>query len=209
MATWKLSNYYKKSAYERQFWRKDDKVIVREEGYRWGTFYVESDERPLTDEELINEDGYELDYIDDDTCWEMDELMDGCWADTEAGRDCTEEDLEEFNEAWDENSYEGVEELGWSNDDTEYWFHGPLLLVNEDTGEEFNGETIKETMPKKEPKEVKTLNPTAAWPFGDESTTPVDLDSTTWPSPNGNFVETAKWPFDRPHEGPKEEENNG
>ena len=47
MATWKLSTYWKKSAIERQIWTKGDKVIIREEGYRWGTFYVESDERPL------------------------------------------------------------------------------------------------------------------------------------------------------------------
>ena len=53
MPTWKLSTYWKKSSIERQIWVKDDKVIIREEGYRWGTFYVQSDERPLTDEELI------------------------------------------------------------------------------------------------------------------------------------------------------------
>ena len=195
MATWKLSNYYKKSAIERQFWSNGDKVIIREEGYRWGTFYCECDERPLTDRELINEHGYELGCMDDDVCWEMEEMMDGCWADTEAGRNCTDEDLEAFEEAWEENHYEGVEELGWSNDDTEFEFQGPLLLVNEDTGEEFNGDEI--TKPEvTESVTPKTLNPTAAWPFGDESTTPIDLDPKVWPSPNGNFVETAKWPFE-------------
>jgi hypothetical protein len=30
-----------------------------------------------------------------------------------------------------------MEALGWSNDDTEYHFQGPLKLVNRDTGEEF------------------------------------------------------------------------
>ena len=195
MATWKLSTYYKKSAIERQIWVKDDKVIIREEGYRWGTFYVQSDERPLTDAELINEHGYELGCLDNDECWELDSLDDGCWADAEAGRNCTEEDLEAFEEAWEENYTEGVEELGWSNDDTEFEFQGPLVLTNEDTGEEFNGETIKESMPEKVVKS-KPLNSTAAWPFGDESTTPVELDPTVWPSPNGNFVETAKWPFE-------------
>lgn len=197
MATWKLSTYYKKSAIERQIWVKDDKVIIREEGYRWGTFYVQSDERPLTDEELINEHGYELGCLDNDECWELDSLDDGCWADAEAGRNCTEEDLEAFEEAWEENSFEGVEELGWSNDDTEFEFQGPLVLTNEDTGEEFNGETIKESMPEKIVESTtlhstKTwpLNSTAAWPFGD---------------PLANTVETAKWPFDRPKEGKKEE----
>ena len=195
MATWKLSPEWKKSAVERQFWRKDDKVIIREEGYRWATFYVESDERPLTDEELINEDGYELSSIDNDESWEMEEMIDGCWADAEAGRNCTEEDLEEFEEAWEENYFEGVEELGWSNDDTEFEFYGNLVLTNEDTGEVFKGSEM--TKPEiTESIERKPLSATAAWPFGDESTTAVEIDSTTWPSPNGNFVETAKWPFD-------------
>ena len=79
MATWKLSTYWKKSSIERQIWVKDDKVIIREEGYRWGTFYVQSDERPLTDEELINEHGYELGCLDNDECWELDNLDDGCY----------------------------------------------------------------------------------------------------------------------------------
>jgi hypothetical protein len=204
MATWKLSTYWKKSSIERQIWVKDDKVIIREEGYRWGTFYVQSDERPLTDAELVNEHGYELGCLDNDECWELDSLDDGCWADTEAGRNCTEEDLEAFEEAWEENYTEGVEELGWSNDDTEFEFQGPLVLTNEDTGEEFNGETIKESMPEKIVKS-KPLNSTAAWPFGDEPIDYVEVDPTTWPSPNSNFVETAKWPFDRPKEGKKEE----
>lgn len=206
MATWKLSTYWKKSSIERQIWVKDDKVIIREEGYRWGTFYVQSDERPLTDEELINEHGYELGCLDNDECWELDNLDDGCWADTEAGRNCTEEDLEAFEEAWEENSYEGAEELGWSNDDTEFEFQGPLVLTNEDTGEEFNGETIKESMPEKIVKS-KILNPTSAWPFGDEPIDYVEVDPTTWPSPNGNFVETASWPFPTayPKEGKEEE----
>ena len=197
MATWKLSTYWKKSSIERQIWVKDDKVIIREEGYRWGTFYVQSDERPLTDEELINKHGYELGCLDNDECWELDNLDDGCWADNEAGRNCTEEDLEAFEEAWEENSYEGVEELGWSNDDTEFEFQGPLVLTNEDTGEEFNGETIKESMPEKVVVEHKPLSTTAAWPFGDSTDKHIELDPTKWPSPNGNFVETAKWPFDK------------
>lgn len=184
MATWKLSTEWKKSSIERQFWRKDDKVIIREEGYRWGTFYVESDERPLTDNELINEDGYELGCIDNDECWELESLDDGCWADTEAGRNCTEEDLEEFNEAWDENSYEGVEELGWYNDDTEFEFQGNLVLTNEDTGEVFKGSEMTKSEVT-ESVERKPLSTTAAWPFS---------------NPLANTVETAKWPFDKSSE---------
>ena len=138
MATWKLSNQHKKSAIERQFWRKDDKVIIREEGFRWGTWYCDSDDKP--DIDLKNPDGFEVSWGDDYE-WELDSMDDGCWADTEAGRNCTEEDLEAFNEAWDEDYYDGVEALGWTNDDTEFHIIGPLRLENEDTGEVFEGET--------------------------------------------------------------------
>jgi hypothetical protein len=139
MATWTLSPQYKKSAVEMQYWYNDGKVIIREEGFRWATFFVESDERPLTDQELKNPDGYELGCIDNDESWELDNMTDGCWADSTAGRNCTEQDLEAFDAAWEEDSYEGVEALGWSNDDTEYWYYGPLELINSDTGKVYQG----------------------------------------------------------------------
>ena len=141
MATWLLSPQYKKSAVEKMFFYKDGKVITIEQGFRWGTFTVQSDERPLTDYELKNEDGYELGCIDNDECWEMNDMSDGCWCDIEIGNDkTTSTDLEEFQAAWDADWYSGVEALGWSNDDTEYYYYGPLALTNEDTGEEFLGE---------------------------------------------------------------------
>ena len=140
MTTWSLSPQYKKSAVEKMFFYKDGKCITIEQGFRWATFKVESDERPLTDEELQNEDGYELGCIDNDECWEMWDMIDGCWADIQSDNDrTTSTDVEEFEEAWEEDSYEGVEALGWSQDDTEYYYYGPLTLTNEDTGEEFTG----------------------------------------------------------------------
>ncbi len=140
MATWSLSPQYKKSAVEKMFFYKDGKIISIEQGFRWATFKVESDERPLTDEELKNEDGYDLGCIANDECWEMWDMIDGCWLDIQSEHDVTDEELEEFETAWEENSYEGVEELGWSNDDTEYYYVGPLELTNETTGEVFQGE---------------------------------------------------------------------
>jgi hypothetical protein len=127
MATWALTTKTKKNAVEKQFWYKDGKVIIREEGYRWGKFYCESDERP--DVDLANPDGYELGGTDYD--WELDNLDDGCWADWTFPDDMTEEEQEEIQEAWEEDFYEGMEALGWSNDDTEYWFYGELELEQE------------------------------------------------------------------------------
>ena len=55
MAIWKISNLHKKNAVERQFWTRDGKTIIREEGFRWGTWSCESDEKP--DVNLDNPDG--------------------------------------------------------------------------------------------------------------------------------------------------------
>jgi hypothetical protein len=49
-----------------------------------------------------------------------------------------EEERERIQELWDENWFEGLEEDGWSNDDTEYWIYGPIELTNVDTGETWN-----------------------------------------------------------------------
>jgi len=127
MATWVLTTATKKNAVERQFWIKDGRTIIREEGYRWGKFYCESDERP--DVDLANPDGYELGGTGYD--WELDNLEDGCWADWTYPDDMTEEEQEEFEAAWDEDHFDGLEALGWSNYDTEYWFYGELELEQE------------------------------------------------------------------------------
>lgn len=199
MATWELTAEWKKSAVERQIWVKDGKVIIREEGYRWGTFTVESDEIPLTPEELRNEDGYELGCIDNDECWELVDMIDGCWAEVEKGHNCTDEDLQQFEEAWDENYYEGVEELGWCNDDTEYFFtNGSLKLTNLDTGEEFSGSVDPTTV-------VHTIE----MPVVEVNGKAVDLfseDDTHWPNSKTNTKETAKWPFETGYVAPTEYE---
>jgi hypothetical protein len=135
MATWKIQNYNKKSAVERQFWYKDGMTIVKEEGYRWGTWTCESAERP--DIDLDNPDGWEQYSQDQD--WEMEEMYDGCWVDWQFPEDMPEEEQERLQEIWNEEFFEGLENEGWSNDDTEFWIYGPIQLTNEDTGEEYIG----------------------------------------------------------------------
>lgn len=142
MTTWQLSPIYKKNAVERQFFRNDaGQVIVITEGFRGATFTIESDTMPLTQEQLDNTDeGFLLNFD-----WELQEMWDGSWLEIEVGEldqgDVTEEELEQFQEAWGEDSYEGVEALGWFQDDVEYVFYGPLELKNTETGEEFRGRT--------------------------------------------------------------------
>ena len=128
MAIWTLKTQHKKNAVEKQFWYKDGEVIIRTEGYRWCEFYCESDEQPEID--LVNEDGYRIGS--DDYEWELDSLDDGCYADWEFPEDMSEEEQDEITEAWEEEFYDGLEELGWSCDDTDYILEGPLELSDED-----------------------------------------------------------------------------
>ena len=128
MATWTLKTQHKKNAIEKQHWYKNGVEIIRTEGYRWGTFYCENDEQPKID--LVNEDGYRIGS--DDYEWELDNLDDGCYADWEFPEDMSEEEQEKITEAWDEEFYDGLEELGWNCDDTDYILEGPLELLDED-----------------------------------------------------------------------------
>jgi hypothetical protein len=199
MATWKLSPQYKKSAVEKMFFYKDGKCITIEQGFRWATFSVQSDERPLTDDELKNEDGYELGCIDNDESWEMWDMTDGCWLEIEAGYgDTTKEDVAEFTAAWEEDRYEGVEAIGWSQDDTEYYYYGPLELTNEDTGEVFQGEPENP---------VQDIEPDASTPLAEiEEALECAPEVTDWypvninPARKGSYetlpgVDANTWPF--------------
>jgi hypothetical protein len=124
MATWVLTTEEKKNVVETEFWCKDGKTIKRSTGFRWGTVYCESDERP--DIDLENPDGLEVFATDYD--FELDNLDDGHYCDVEYPDDMSDEEQERMDELWDEDSYSAWEEEGWSNDDTETWFHGPLNL---------------------------------------------------------------------------------
>ena len=195
MATWQLSTEYKKNAIEVQLWYKDGVAIKRVEGYRWGTFSCESDERP--DIDLRNEgDGYELADYD----WELGSLDDGCWADWEYPTDFPIEERIKIEEAWDNDWYDGMEALGWSNDDTEYWFQGPLKLVNRDTGEEFS--VLDENfnvIPEPEPQVINDDPPLTNWFPSDVA--PVregryqvnDDKNPTWPFPTYATWDGQKW----------------
>ena len=198
MATWQLSTEYKKNAIEVQLWYKDGVAIKRVEGYRWGTFSCESDERP--DIDLRNEgDGYELADYD----WELGSLDDGCWADWEYPTDFPIEERTKIEEAWDNEWYDGMEALGWSNDDTEYWFQGPLKLVNQDTGEEFS--VLDENfniIPEPEPQVLNDDPPLTNWFPSDVA--PVregryqvnDDKNPTWPFPTYATWDGQKWSDD-------------
>lgn len=135
MAIWRLTNLQKKNAVERQFWSKDGIDVIKDEGFRWGIWTCESDERP--DVDLDNPDGYEVMSTDYD--WEMEEMVDGSWVEWVFPDDMDEEEQERITALWDEDYFDGLEGDGWVNHETEHWIYGPLRLTNVDTGEEFDG----------------------------------------------------------------------
>lgn len=137
MATWRIQNYHKKNAVERQFWTKDGVEIIRDEGFRWGSWTCESDTRP--DIDLPNPDGYDVMSTDYD--WELQDMDDGSWVEWHWPDSMSEEERQRIEAIWDEFWYEGLEEDGWVNDDTEHWIYGPIELTNQDTGETWNGDT--------------------------------------------------------------------
>ena len=137
MAIWTLKTLQKKSAIERQHWDKDSVQIIREEGYRWGTFYCESDHQPNID--LNNKDGYEIGQ--DDYEWELEELDDGCWGEWEFPDNMSKEEQEKIQDAWNEDFYEGMGAVGWSFDDTKYILLGPLELSDENGNVVGSGDT--------------------------------------------------------------------
>lgn len=126
---WKVSTRYKKSVIDVEIFRKGDKEISMETGWRWGHVVLHVPEgvdliaeiNPEKNERL-QVDGMEYDVYDR-------EMDDGCWEDWNYG-DLDEEEIEQIQEAWDEDSHEGLENLGWESWDSELYFDGPLDVEN-------------------------------------------------------------------------------
>ena len=52
----------------------------------------------------------------------------------------TEEEQAAIETAWDEDYFDGMEELGWRNDDTDYILQGPLELTDDEGNVVYSGE---------------------------------------------------------------------
>jgi len=136
MATWTVSTTEKKSCEEREIWTKDGKTIVRINGFRWGTFIVETtDDNPPEGITEANEEGIDMyshsgDNIDSIN---LDSMDDGWLGDYEfCGMD--EESKQAISDAIAEadDYYEYLEEDGWLLDETEAWLYGPLDITKEE-----------------------------------------------------------------------------
>jgi len=134
MTIWKVATAHKKMCEEREIWTKDDKTIIRINGFRWGTFTVETNNgEPPEDIDPENPDGINMyDYFSDnaDNGAELESMDDGCYLDYEFNG-IDEEEQEELQAAMEDDHYQYLEGNGWYNSETEAWLYGPLEITKE------------------------------------------------------------------------------
>ena len=113
MATWKIEPTWKKSLVEVEHYHKDGKTVEYETGWRWGSFYCETeDDNPpnISEGDDLWDCGYDV---------ELQETTDGCWAEYRFSENISEEEREELESFFEDNSVYDLEELGWSQGDTQ------------------------------------------------------------------------------------------
>ena len=121
-----LTTFHKKEG-EHNYW------ITMDQGWRWGKWVGEVTEQELQEIREDSENGVcEPDMYEG---LEMDYLDDGVWLDFEGSKDVTEEQLDEFETAWEEDGYDGVNELGWNEQDCEIFINTGLQITEEEDSE--------------------------------------------------------------------------
>lgn len=140
MSTWTVSTTEKKSCEEREIWTNGESTIVRVNGFRWGTFTVETtDDNPPEGITEANKEGIDMyshsgDNIDSISLGSMDDGWSGGYE--FCGMD--EESKQAISDAIDEADGDGIdyseylEENGWMLDETEAWLYGPLEITKEE-----------------------------------------------------------------------------
>jgi len=143
MANWKVSTYYKKSCEEHEHYVKDGETIVRKTGYRGCSFFVETnnDNPPEFEFDFVPGGDGNKDSINMYDCYynnienvELDSMWDGCWEDIDFPESMADEEQERLMEVIEEHGvYSALEdEEGWSQNETEAWVWGPILIEDEE-----------------------------------------------------------------------------
>ena len=143
MAWWKVSTATKKSIEEHEMWQKGDMVIRRITGWRSGTFNVQTTDDNPPNFELVsvpcgNADDDAVDMYDccenNIESSELEETSDGWYANIiwPDDLDDDEDEQDRLIELWDEESYDGWEEDGWVNYETQMWFWGDLEITKDE-----------------------------------------------------------------------------
>jgi len=136
MTWWNVATADKKSVEEHEFWQKDDLVIRRVTGFRWGVWAVETDgdeppefERVAMPTGSSDEDSIEMNSIEYEG--ELESLDDGWYAEIIWPDDMEEAERDRLQALVDDDAY-AWEADGWSNYETEVWFWGPLEITKDE-----------------------------------------------------------------------------
>lgn len=178
MTWWQVSTQDKKSVFEHELYQKDEWVIRRISGFRWGTVLIETDGN--TPPVLDQNDGPSADAVDmynTDYNYELDTLSDGWFEDFVWPDDMPEEERERLLELWEEEGSWGWESEGWDHYETECWFHGPLDIEKSDWQEPGEDEWIKTDI-------TPELQNHFQEALGDDEE--VSKPHPTWPFPTGH-----------------------
>lgn len=128
--TYSVEPAMKKCITEREEWYNEelDLYMYVEVLWRWGRWYVTLDEGETIpnagEKQYISVgqlgDDVEFDFTDDDC---------GRWfePDMEPGEEY-DALVEKIEEAWEEDFYMGIEDLGWEHVDTDYYIYGELNI---------------------------------------------------------------------------------
>lgn len=198
MTWWTVSTQDKKSVFEHELYQKDDWVIRRVTGFRWGSVLIETqDDNPP---ELSQTDGsgdYAVDMYNTDYNYDLDSLDDGWYEDIIFPDDMPEEEQDRLMALIDElNVYNALEiEEGWDQYETECWFHGPLDIERRDLQKPGDDEWIQaEITPEQHNHFQKELGEDDDTITFDESAkiNPVNEEvnqpHSTWPFPTGKSI---------------------
>jgi len=136
MTWWNVATADKKSVEEHEFWQKDDMVIRRVTGFRWGVWAVETDgdeppefERVAMPTGSSDEDSIEMNSIEYEG--ELESLDDGWYNEIIWPDDMEEAERDRLQALVDDDAY-AWEADGWSNYETEVWFWGPLEITKDE-----------------------------------------------------------------------------
>lgn len=118
--TWRVSNREKKNVTQIETYSNSELTATREVGWRWGKWNY--DTKP--DLSIYKEDNqHDVNDFGDVTDSDLDG---GCWAEWTWPADMDTDEIERLEEIYNEEGDEGLENEGWSFDDSETFVTGPL-----------------------------------------------------------------------------------
>ena len=118
--TWRVSNREKKNVTQIETYSNGELTATREVGWRWGKWKYDTKPNLSIYKEDLQHDVNDFGDVTDG------DLDDGCWAEWNWPDHMDTDEIERLEDIYDEEGDEGLENEGWSFDDSETFVTGPL-----------------------------------------------------------------------------------